>query len=88
MHLAFTFTRGCDGLQGVEFGAGNRDKVPQVLSKACPFGNRVAVSPMRDLLMLPVFAQVSVEKSRSAANPFVSSFEMSKRAPQVAENNQ
>ena len=88
MRLAFTFTRGCDGLRGIEFGAGNGDKVPQVLIKACPFGNRVAVSPMRDLHMLPVFAQVRVEKSRNAANPFVSSFGMSKRAPQVAENNQ
>ena len=28
---------------------------------------------MRDLLMLPVLAQVRLERSRSAANPFVSS---------------
>jgi hypothetical protein len=81
--LVVTLTMRCDVLlRRVEFGAGKwGPDCPKCLSNvsppansAWPFGSKVAVSPMRDLLILPVLDQVSVERSRSAANPFVSSF--------------
>ena len=38
-------------------------------TNACPFSSTVMVSPRRDLFILPVVVQVSVEGSKSAANP-------------------